>query len=32
MLKPRLSKESLNKDLPPLPRDEETQDSGVRMI
>lgn len=32
VLRPRLSKESLNKDLPPLPRNEETQDSGVRMV
>lgn len=31
-LRPRLSKESLNKNLPPLPRDEGTQDSGVRMV
>ncbi|KAG8405758.1 Phosphatidylinositol-4-phosphate 5-kinase [Metarhizium acridum] len=32
ILRPRLSKESLNKNLPPLPKDEETQDSGVRMV
>ncbi|KAG6040626.1 hypothetical protein E4U41_007690 [Claviceps citrina] len=31
-LRRRLSKESLNKHLPPLPKDEETQDSGVRMV
>ncbi|KID91784.1 phosphatidylinositol-4-phosphate 5-kinase its3 [Metarhizium guizhouense ARSEF 977] len=32
VLRPRLSKESLNKNLPPLPKDEETQDTGVRMV
>ncbi|KHO02097.1 phosphatidylinositol-4-phosphate 5-kinase its3 [Metarhizium album ARSEF 1941] len=31
-LRPKLSKESLNKTLPPLPKDQETQDSGVRMV
>lgn len=32
ILRPRLSKESLNKNLPPLPKDDGTQDSGVRMV
>ncbi|OAA50526.1 phosphatidylinositol-4-phosphate 5-kinase its3 [Metarhizium rileyi] len=31
-VRPRLSKDSLNKNLPPLPKDEETHDSGVRMV
>jgi 1-phosphatidylinositol-4-phosphate 5-kinase len=31
-LRHRVSRESLNKSLPPLPRKEETEDSGVRMF
>ncbi|KAK2606268.1 Phosphatidylinositol-4-phosphate 5-kinase [Conoideocrella luteorostrata] len=31
-LRPRLSKESLNKNLPPLPKEEGMQENGVRMI
>ncbi|PHH59581.1 hypothetical protein CDD81_2846 [Ophiocordyceps australis] len=31
-LQPRVSKESLNKDLPPLPRDTEAQESSVKMV
>lgn len=31
-VRPRLSKESLNKSLPPLPQEEEKQGSGVRMV
>lgn len=29
---PRMSLESLNKTLPPLPKEEEMQDSGIRMV
>ncbi|KAF4985849.1 hypothetical protein FDECE_16269 [Fusarium decemcellulare] len=32
MLRHKMSRNSLDKDLPPLPRKEETDDSGVRMV
>ncbi|KAG6012589.1 hypothetical protein E4U43_007726 [Claviceps pusilla] len=31
-LRPRMSRESLNKNLPPVPRDEEMQHGGIRMV
>ncbi|KAG6005370.1 hypothetical protein E4U21_000221 [Claviceps maximensis] len=31
-LRPRMSKESLNKNLPPLPKDEDMQHSSIRMV
>lgn len=32
VVRPKVSRESLNKNLPPLPKGEETNDSGIRMV
>ncbi|KAG5931955.1 hypothetical protein E4U53_001539 [Claviceps sorghi] len=32
VLRPRVSKESLNKELPPVPKDEKMQHSSIRMV